>query len=94
MSASTEGGEKMSKVQRVANLAESTVQAIARGEVAAVVRRRRTAAAPRNGAVEVVTVDAEVMALARDLADGDMSRIEIKSATEVVVHNHNPRRRR
>jgi hypothetical protein len=83
----------MGKLTEVANLAESTVQAIARGEVAAVVRRRASSG-PRNGAVEVVTVDAEVMALARELCDGDMSRIEIKSATEVIVHNSNPRRRR
>jgi hypothetical protein len=34
------------------------------------------------------TVDQNVWAIARRLADGDVSRIEVRTPASVVVHNH------
>jgi hypothetical protein len=40
----------------------------------------------------VVKVDPVVWQTAMEIADGDRFRIEVRSATEVVVHNHSKRK--
>ena len=69
--------------------AVATVQAVARGTATPPVRRTRRTGG-RSGRVALVRVDPRVMAVARRLAEGDMSRLRIESETEVVVRN--PRR--
>lgn len=77
----------MNEVRDTARLAEQTVQAIARDEVEPIIVRRKRRVGGRSSRVEVLKVDPRVMAAARRLAKGDMTRIEIRSATEVIVHN-------
>ena len=55
-------------------------------------RQRRAAPArvtrrPASAPVQVDQVDARLLEAARDLAGGDMARVEIRSDGDVVVHN-------
>jgi hypothetical protein len=69
-------------MSRDASLHEKTVQ-----KAAAIDQPRRRRAAPTRRAVttRVVKVDRRVMATARRLAGGDMTRIEIRNSQEVIV---------
>jgi hypothetical protein len=74
----------MKKMSRDASVHEKTVQAVARGAVNPPKRH----APPRQRriiATYTVTVDRRVWEKARELAGGDMTRITIISATEVIV---------
>lgn len=77
----------MNEVRDTARLAEQTVQAIARDEVEPIIVRRKRRVGGRSSRVQVLKVDPRVMAVARRLAKGDMTRLEIRSATEVIVRN-------
>jgi hypothetical protein len=74
----------MTAVQTTARLGERTVQAIARGDVTPI-RTPHPRGYRRSSPVAVLRVHPAVMATARRLAHGDMTRIEIHSETEVVV---------
>lgn len=74
---------------------EKTVQKVAKGEVKKPRHTRRKTAQDRirmtqkgTGRVVIVKVDPRVMKEARRLAKGDMSRIQIKDETTVIVKNH------
>lgn len=49
--------------------------------------RKKTAARRPSFRVEVTKVDPRVWALAKELAEGDMSRIVVESETSVLVVN-------
>jgi len=72
-------------VQETASLHEKAVQAIATGEVAPVPTRRRKAPEKRSSEVEHIRVHPEVWAKAKEVIARSYSRIEIISATEVMV---------
>lgn len=74
------------QVQDTASLHENAVQAIAKGEVGPLPKKRRKASQKRNQAVHThVVVDPRVMASARDLLLGSYTKIEIIDAETVMV---------
>lgn len=71
-------------MSRDATLHEHTVKKVA-ADAVDIPKRRRAAPTRRAVTTHTVTVDKRVMAVARRLAKGDMTRIEIRNAEEVIV---------
>ena len=72
-------------VQETASLHEKAVQAIATGEVGPVPTKPRRSPQRRSSEVEHIRVHPEVWAKAKEVIARSYSRIEIISATEVMV---------
>lgn len=74
----------MKRISKDSSLHERTVQELAAGQLTP---RPRRAGERRSRTVTVtVQVDIRVWRKARELAEGDNSRIEVESETSVVVH--------
>jgi len=72
------------KMTRDASLHEKAVQKVA-ADAVHLPKRTRAKTTRRAITTHTVKVDQRVMAVARRLAKGDMTRIEIRSAEEVIV---------
>lgn len=74
-------------MRKTASVAPSTVTKVSKGLVAAPVARRERAVESRvrTSRVAVTRVNPAVMEVALRAAGGDASRIEVVSATEVIV---------
>lgn len=86
-----------STVQHTARLHETAVQAVAAGRVQAYRRGRRKPSERHTGptkGVTAVVVDPRVWPVALRLAAGEAQRIEVRTPTDVVVHNHTNWRRK
>lgn len=73
-------------MQRTASLHEKTVQQLACGELEEMPRRRGADKGPRLR-TQLTKVHPLAWKTALRLADGDWRRIEIRSATSLLVHN-------
>lgn len=83
-------GHRSSRVQATTGLSPQTVTEISAAGALRVQGYRRRRAPRVTAEVDppvVQRVDPGVMQTARDLAGGDMARVEIRSTGEVVVHN-------
>lgn len=82
----------MPSVQSQASLAEATVTAMSRGEVAPMPRTRRKHCPPGSlptvvdGSVRCVRVDEKIMTYLRE-QHIDFRYVEVRAATEVIVRN-------
>lgn len=74
----------MKKMSKDASLHEHAVKKVA-ADAVNLPKRERAKPTRRAVTTHTVTVDKRVMAVARRLAKGDMTRIEIRNAEEVVV---------
>lgn len=77
-------------IRHTASVHPATVTAISQGTLTP--RRRQTyTRGPLRGQQYVIKVDPRVWSTALELAGGDATRIQIRSATEVVVTNKSKR---
>lgn len=72
------------KMSKDATLHEKTVQKVARGEVSKP-KRKRAAPTKRATTTRHIRVDGRVWKVACELAAGDLTRLEVISAEEVIV---------
>jgi len=79
------------RVQKRASVAPSTVEDIGSGKIVTPVKTKARNT-PRNtgksSKVKHTVVDMRVWKKAMQIAKGNRHRLEVKSATEIIVHNH------
>jgi hypothetical protein len=78
----------MTTVQNTATLAEKTVQKVAAGTVKPPKKRKSGSSKTRATEGRRITVNPDVWSTALTLSGGAVTRIEVRTETEVVVHNN------